>query len=166
MNPRLNLHQSAGATTTRPTEFQNVKEIHGVIVLEALFNSIYLAYLLKLKLWSYGPCLDPFEILPSTRHPQSCLVLAAWRRCNTCLLLGRSKDIIPSRLYTTLEHSTPAQSTSLASTSITTNLTSKYRVHGILGRWKLYSDIIHFTSLHIIPRVQVTISSEGLPAMV
>ena len=37
------VHISAGASTTPPIKFQNVKEICRVVVLESLFNSTYLA---------------------------------------------------------------------------------------------------------------------------
>ena len=95
---------------------------------------MYLAYLLKLALWSssYGPCLDFSD--HSAHHPQSRLVLAAWRRC-----FVHPASRIPER-------STPAQGTSLACTSLATNL-YKYRRREILGKQKLYFGII-FTSLH------------------
>ena len=41
------------AITTPPNEFQNVKEIHTVVVLESLFHSTtYFGYLFKFMLWS------------------------------------------------------------------------------------------------------------------
>ena len=45
---------SAGAATTPPIKFQNVKGIHRVVVLKSLLNSTHLANSLKFKLWSYG----------------------------------------------------------------------------------------------------------------
>ena len=43
---------SAGAATTPPIKFQNVKEIYRAVVLKSLWNFTHLANLLKFMLWS------------------------------------------------------------------------------------------------------------------